>query len=281
MSNEVVYKSNALIQACYRLSVQEQRIILSAISQVRRDCTPTDEVMYSVSAQTLSELTGSSVKHTYQEIKKAALRLKRREIWIKENPNGEGLKANTMVTGWVQTISYIDSEGRVELRFNKDILPYLTELQSQFTSYRLKNVIQMTSSYGIRFYELLIQWKGKQLLELEIEWLKEAFQIQDSYPRISDFKKWVLEPALKDINNNSDLQVSYTQRKTGRKITHLIFKIKSQKVSKKDKEAKAPVHSPDLPPITKPEPNRSERTKSAKDVALKALEQMKLGLTDA
>lgn len=219
----LVYKSNALVEAAYRLSVQEQRIILACISQVRRDETVTDEVLYSIRAAELAKLSGTAVEAAYGELKAAALRLKRREVRLTQEPNGKGKKSAVMVTGWVQTIIYREGEGRVELRFTKDMLPYLTELTQQFTKYELADVAKMESAYGIRLYELLKQWNSVGCREIEIEQLREWLQLEGRYASIKDFKRWVLEPAVAQIEEHSPLTVNWEQRKTGRQVTHLSF----------------------------------------------------------
>ncbi len=219
----MVYKSNALVEAAYRLSVQEQRILLACISQVRRDEAVTDEVLYSVRAADLAKLSGTAVEAAYSELKAAALRLKRREVRLTQEPNGKGKKPKIMITGWVQTIFYIEGEGRVELRFTKDMLPYLTELTRQFTKYALADVAKMDSAYGIRLYELLMQWGSQGQREIEIEQLREWLQLEGRYPSIKDFKKWVLDPAVAQINEHSPLSVAWAQRKTGRRVSHLLF----------------------------------------------------------
>lgn len=217
-----IYKSNALVEASYRLTPAEQRIMLSCIAQVRRDQPITDEVMYSVSVADYAALIGSESGSVYKELEAAALRLKRREVWIKEHPNGGG-KEETLVTGWVQSIRYRKAEGRIELRFTKDMLPYLTQLTEQFTRYALQDVAQMTSAHGMRLYELLCQWRDAGEREVAVEWLREAFQLGGKYPAIKDFKKRVIEPAVEQINELSPMWVKWDQRKTGRRVSHLVF----------------------------------------------------------
>jgi plasmid replication initiation protein len=101
-ANLQVCKSNALVEASYRLSVAEQRIILACISQIRRDQQITDEVLYSVSATEIAGLTGTRSNTTYDELAKAAQRLKRREVRLFEEPNGRGRKPRVMVTGCIR-----------------------------------------------------------------------------------------------------------------------------------------------------------------------------------
>jgi plasmid replication initiation protein len=231
--NSLVVKSNALIETSYRLTTNEQRIVLACISQIRRDEQITDQKKYSVSAQEISSLCGANIKTAYRDLKVAALKLKRREVRISQEANGYGKRKKTLVTGWVQSIEYSDGDGVVSLRFNHDILPYLSELNKNFTSYKLKNVVKMSSSYGTRIYELLVQWGGLEEREISMEKLRKILLLEDKYKPISNFKARVLAPAIKDINENSDLSVTYTQKKKGRKVTHLIFKFKSKEELKR------------------------------------------------
>lgn len=230
-----VVKSNHIIEASYRLSLIEQRIILSAISQVNRGSPVTDDVLYSVAATDFARITGMSLGDSYKELKDAALRLKRREVRVTQEPDGKG-KTKVMITGWVQTIIYVEGEGRIELRFSKDMLPYLTDLQREFTRYSLADVAKMSSVYGVRLYELLVQQPGGRR-EIALSDLRNWLQLEGRYQSIKDLKLRVIEPAVEQINEHSPLAVRWDQRKTGRRVTHLVFTY----VNKTKADAKAVV----------------------------------------
>lgn len=243
LEKATVYKSNSLVEASYRLTVAEQRIILACISQVRRNETITDEVMYSVSAQDIAALSETDEKTAYRDLQEAALRLKRREVRIEKEANSNARRKQVLICGWVQSIMYVESEGRVCLRFNKDMLPYLSSLTQQFTKYQLKAVAKMSSAHAIRLYELLAQWREKGKREVELEWLRGALELGDRYPAIKDFKKWVIEPAIAQINEHSDLKVGYEQRKTGRVVSHFEFTFAPKQAPKPKAAKAAPVDS--------------------------------------
>jgi plasmid replication initiation protein len=229
---QLVVKSNHIIEASYRLSVAEQRVILSAISQVRRDKPVTDEVLYSVTAADLAELCGTDPKTAYRDLQNAAERLQTRRVSLILEPDGVTIRSKRRrVTCWVQTVDYIDQEGRIEMRFGKDILPYLTGLQREFTRYALSDVAKMTSAYGIRLYELLVQWKGGHRV-VAIDDLRRWLQLEDRYPLMADLRRWVIEPAVEQINEHSPLMLSWSPQKTGRKITHLVFDYVPKKPAK-------------------------------------------------
>ncbi|MCM5705829.1 replication initiation protein [Larsenimonas salina] len=288
MNEPQVYKSNALVEASYRLTPAEQRIMLGCITQVRRDQPLTDEIMYSVSVADYAALVGTDSHSTYKELADAALRLKRREVWLREYPNGQGKRPKTLVTSWVQSIAYVESEGRVELRFTRDMLPYLTQLTEQFTRYALEDVAKMTSAHAMRLYELLCQWRGAGERKVSIEWLREAFQLNDKYPAIKDLKRWVIEPAAAQINEHSPLWVKWDQRKEGRRVSHLVFYFgeksldESQKIGRKKNKAREASSAPGSIfriPMTVIEAN-ARPGESHEDVALRILEERKSAVED-
>jgi plasmid replication initiation protein len=225
-----VYKSNALIESSYRLGIMEQRLVLSCIAQVRRDEKEvTDEVLYKVTASELAELSGGRIENIYSKLKEASLKLLDRKIWIKGEPNGKGEKSKVMVTRWVQTVTYNDNLGEVELRFGKDVLPYISQLKSHFTSYKLKDIGCMDSAHAVRLFELLIQYRDIGQRDIDLDELKEQMQLQDKYAKTAELKRWVIDPAIKQINKHTSLKASYTQRKAGRKIVAFIFSFKEKK----------------------------------------------------
>lgn len=267
MDSALVYKSNALVEASYRLSVYEQRIILACIAQVRRDEPLTDQQLYAVSAQQIADMTGTQLGTTYQNLKAASERLYRREVTLHEAPNGKG---KVRLTRWVQTVEYREAEGLVALRFGTDMVPYLSQLSAQFTRYALADVAKMDSAYGIRLYELLCQWRDAGEREVSIEWLREAFQLEGKYPAIKDFKLRVLDPAVAQINEHSPLQVSWTQRKTGRRVTHLAFTFAPKEAAKKRQK-------PAAPPAEKPrKPKESAGPQAATGYLAFVLSQLKM-----
>ena len=220
---QIVVKSNHIISASYELSVLEQRIILTCISQIRRDEVITDDVLYSVSVDKLIDLCSTNSKSIYAELAVAAKRLYERSIVVLYQPDGTKRSEMKQEFRWVQRINYIKNEARIELRFSKDILPYLTNLSERFTRYSLSDVAKMSSSYAIRLFELLSQYSHVGTREIELNQLRQWFMLENKYPSIKDFKKWVLDPAVQQINEHSPISVSWDQRKTGRKVTHLQF----------------------------------------------------------
>ena len=234
-----VYKSNRVIEAGYKLSLNEQRVILACIAQVdsAKQLLTTDE--FELSAKDFSKLFDISENRAYSELQSIAKTLYQRSVTI-DNPDPKRPKLKKLETRWISSIGYIPEEGKIILCFAQKMLPYLSELKGQFTKYDLKHIGNMTSIYAIRLYELLMQWKTVGKREIEVDWLKKQFEIEDQYQEMADLKKRVIEPAIKDINVHSNYQVSWTQRKTGRRVTHFTFEFSEKKTEKtKTKKEKA------------------------------------------
>ncbi|WP_349618190.1 replication initiation protein [Azotobacter salinestris] len=216
-----ICKSNALVEAGYKLTLGEHRIILACIAQVRRDQPISDQIIYTIRAIEIAEYAGITRQGAYQELAASAQTLFERYVSVLYGPKGE--RASVRRFRWVQMVDYVPTEGLVRLRFAADILPYLADLSERYTIYPITDVAKMTSAHGIRLYELLVQWRGAGQREIEVAWLRRAFQLEDRYPLLADLKKWVIDPAVKQVNEHSPLQVSWAQRKNGRTVTHFIF----------------------------------------------------------
>ncbi|MGP9555958.1 replication initiation protein, partial [Halomonas sp. AOP43-F2-13] len=222
MQSPQVYKANALVEASYRLSLYEQRIVLACIAQVRRDEPLTDQQLYIVSAQQIAEMTGTKLGTAYQNLKAASERLFERRVTLHEPPNGKS-GGKVRLTRWVQEVVYQEDQGTVSLRFSQPMVPYLSQLSAQFTRYALADVAKMTSAHAIRLYELLCQWRDAGKREVELTWFRDALQLEDRYSNIRDLKRRVIEPAVEQINEHSPMWVKWSQRKTGRRVSHLVF----------------------------------------------------------
>lgn len=223
----LVVKSNHLVEASYRLDLIEQRIILAAIVEARESQKGLGEDHITLEASKFVELFRMEPGSVYEQLKNALMSLFNRFVVVRDIDPETGHPRISRVR-WISTASYIDGAGRIQLRFATDMVPYITRLESEFTAYRLEKIGRMSSAHAVRLYELLVQYLAIGQREIEIEWLKEVLQVKNEYSRITDLKKRVIDVAVTQINEHSDLLVDYDQRKTGRVVTHLLFRIKAK-----------------------------------------------------
>lgn len=233
MKNELVVKDNVLINASYNLEVTEQRLIMLAIITARESGQGiTADSKLEIHASDYASRFGVSNEGAYWALKNAVLNLFERQFSFKEADKKGNI--GTVKSRWVSRIKYIDTTATLEVTFAPDVVPLITRLEQHFTSYQLKQVTQLKSKYSIRLYELLIAWRevGK-VPQIELSDFREKLGIDaDEYIRMSDFKVRVLEPSIKQINEHTDITVTYEQHKKGRLITGFSFRFKQKQQAK-------------------------------------------------
>jgi plasmid replication initiation protein len=228
-----IVKSNALIEACYNpASVWQMRLLLAALMQIKSVDNLDHKHNFVVTANALADLTGSKAIANYRELRNAAKELSRMVITIRERPNGEIGAPDETDINVTSSCRYYESEGKVSIRFGAFVIPYISSLKNRFTKYQAKYVMPMKSSYGIRLYELCLQWLGEER-EFSVEEFRKMFGLENKYKNVAELKRNVIEPALNDINTHSDIRVKFGQRKAGRRVSHFQFMI--VKPTKKEK----------------------------------------------
>ena len=232
----LVVKDNSLMNASYTLGLVEQRLILLAIIEARETSKGIDtETFLEIHAQHYADRFHIDVKNTYAMLSDAVMTLFNRQVTymtVDEKRN----KPEKRVVRWVSGISYVEGAGIVKLRFAPEIVPLITRLEQNFTSYELMQVANL-NLYATRLYELLVSWRstGKTPI-IEINDFRSKIGLQvNEYKPMNNFKNRVLDPAIKQINEHTDITVSYEQHKTGRSITGFSFKFKQKSQAKIEK----------------------------------------------
>jgi plasmid replication initiation protein len=225
---ELVVKSNELIKASYTLGLVEQRIILMAIVQARETGNGiTESTLLTIRAHDYAVLFGVAKQTAYQALSEAVETLFNRRVTVWQFIDDI---YEPVTVRWVTAMSHKPNSGLIRLRFGIEVVPEITRLEENFTSYELEQVAGLKSAYAVRLYELLIQWRttGKPPAFELIEFRGQLGVEDGEYPRIDNFKRFVLDIAVKQINENTDITATYTQVKSGRTITGFIFKFKQK-----------------------------------------------------
>ena len=227
---ELVVKDNALINASYNLDLVEQRLILLAIVEAResgKGINANDPL--TVHAESYINQFGVHRNTAYQALKDACNDLFARQFSyqkINERGNIENYRSR-----WVSEIGYVDNEAVVKLIFAPAIVPLITRLEEHFTKYELQQVSNLSSAYAVRLYELLIAWRSTGSTPIiELSDFRQRIGVLDTeYKRMERFKTSVLELAIKQINEHTDIIVKYEQHKRGRSISGFSFTFKQKK----------------------------------------------------
>lgn len=234
MSSEVI-KTNKLNTALQNLSLAEMRLVQVAIVDCRDTQTglsPSKPLR--VTALRYAKAFGIEPQTAYEALISAEKTLfERRFTFINE-------RQNEVKSRWLSQVEYVKGEGAIELIFSPAVINEITRIdgfKDRFTSYLLEQTASLNSVYSVRIYELLVQWLSARKATFELETFRGQIGLGvNEYKRMSDFKKRVLDLAVNEINEKTDLTVSYKNKTQGRKVVGFNFTIKQKPQPKKDKD---------------------------------------------
>lgn len=223
MSDLIAYKSNVLIEASYKLTLQEQRFLLVCIGKLN----PQDEEPRKTIEITANEFflafPDMGMENSERRLQDAIDRLWDRTITLKDDKEKEDFR-------WIQRkAKYFSGEGKVSVTFSDSVMPYLTQLKGQFTKVVIKNVSALSKTHSIRIYELLQQFKKTGDRLIRVDDFRSMLGLEDKYSEFKILNRALLKPALKELNEKSDLTVTFDTVKKGRTVIALHFHFKEDK----------------------------------------------------
>ncbi|WP_351119544.1 replication initiation protein RepM [Psychrobacter sp. SMN/5/1215-MNA-CIBAN-0208] len=234
--SNLVVKTNQLNSALQNLSLPEIRIVQLAIVDARETNTglSTDKPLR-IDALRYAEMFETTRQNGYKRMKEAEETLFNRRFSYTDD-DGKVIKSR-----WIQQVRYLDDEGAIELVFTLAVVDGISRIDGAedfFTSYLLEQTASMDSIYSVRLYELLVQWKtAKQTPMFELEKFRDQLGVEvNEYKAMCDFKKRVLQVAINEINEKSDIKISYEQVKKGRSIAGFKFKVLAKDKPKNEKQ---------------------------------------------
>lgn len=223
-----IVKSNDLIQKSrYKLSLTQQKVILYLCSMIQ----PNDEELreYIIPIREFCQMCGidGTGGRQYKAIETTLEQLKQKSYIIRLN------KHLTTSVSWVSKW-YLDTSASVrsvKIQLDPDMKPYLLRLKSNYTKYEYAYTLRMTHKATPRLYELLKSYHYDKLKpydkSFDVDELRAILDAtdKDSYKQFRYFRYVVLEPAIKEINEQTDISVSLTTRKQGRTVVEVTFHI--------------------------------------------------------
>ncbi|WP_248747876.1 replication initiation protein [Pseudomonas sp. MWU12-2037] len=210
-----VTKSNDLVRAAYRLTLNEQRLLLAAISQIDpRKLMPRP---ITITAYDFSEHFGIPIKQAYEALKEAAGSLYERDIKTFDGRYKSRFR-------WVDRVDYQSGWAEAKIWFTIHVEPYLAMLNTEFTKYDLKRVAGLSSIHSIRLFELLQGFKKTGMYTVRVDEFRALLELGPSYTRYSNLKSKVIDPAIEELRRKSGLLIELKATKSRRSIDRLTFK---------------------------------------------------------
>lgn len=212
-----ITKANDLIQKTrFDFSLTEQKIVAYALSKLNPNDTALSELVFEINE--FFELCNVD-NHHYQFIRDTLEKLKKKTFWITIDEQG-----TESCVSWFQKIRMNKRSGKVIIRFDDDLAPLVLQLKRRFTTYSILPILVMRSRYSVRLYEILKSYQNLNEWWFTIDDLRIKLNAVH-YQRFNDLKVKVLDIAVNEINKYSDIDVSYTPLKDGRKYSRILFYI--------------------------------------------------------
>lgn len=229
-NNEIVVQHNNLVEARYRLSLQEKRLMLFLMSRIK----PNDDSFkkIEISIYELSTIMGLDVKNMYRDMLKVTKDMVGRVLSIRN------LDENYLLqVPWIASSRYLYGDGIVRFRISDELVPYLLKIKDQFTVIRLSDIMKFKSIYSIRIYELLKQYESIGYRKIELDELRLSCGIPENRLNlIADFRRKVIEISQREINEKSDILINFNFIKKSRKFVSIEFFIKKNPSYIKDND---------------------------------------------
>lgn len=211
----LVVQHNKIIEAKYKLTVGEQRLVKFLVSLIERD--DEDFKPYKIAVADLADLLELKRKDYYKAVKETTKELIGKVLVFE-------YEGRTIQAAWLASADYHDGEGFVILQFAPILKPFLLHLKNQFTKYELGNIIRLKHTYSIRIYELLKQYEPIGKRRFMVDELRKIIMLNDGeYKQFCDFRRWVLKTAQKELLDKTDICFEWTEKKQGKRCVSLEF----------------------------------------------------------
>ena len=215
LNNLIVSKSNYLIQASYRLTLKEQRLVLIALGKI--DSRKVTAKKVTITSLDYADCFGLNRKDAPKELYLAIDLLWGRSVKVSLPDVEDEFR-------WVQRkLKYKKGDGKITFFWSDEIMVYISQLKKQFTSFKLQQVSSLKSVHSIRIFELLMQFKSTKTCVISVPKFRHLLELEDKYSHFKELKRSVILPALSELELKSNLKINFSTIKDGRKIAHLCF----------------------------------------------------------
>ena len=230
-SNDLAHAG--LMHNTNKLSSNAFKVILAVLSKVH----PKDQdfKVHKVSVEALAKMTGIEQKELYKKLKEWCQEIHAAPITIETREKG---KKKFLITNWFTYSEYLDGQSKIEFTVSQKLKPYLLNLQ-YYTPIQLGQARRLKSIFSMRLYIMLQRItpnfsltdfksnEGQYPLIVKLNELHRYLGTDQvkSYSRIERFKEKVLDMAMEEINEKTDLCFTYMGRRSGRVIGKIEFTV--------------------------------------------------------
>ena len=214
----IANQSHEMVFSKMNFTSNQQKLLLTLIAQIdskESHIKPITITLKEMSSLYKKELESRDLKRTLTKINE--------DFWIET-------ETKYLARRLFEDIEVDKGNSDIKFTFHKHMEEHLLNIKP-YVATNIKNIIPLKSVYSIRIYQFLKAnlWNAKKNNKkyyVELDYLKEILMTPKSYKDFSLFRTFVLEPAIEQINKETDIQFTYELNKKGKKVIGIEFDIK-------------------------------------------------------
>ncbi len=217
---------------CFRgMSLDEKRLFIMATPLARTTNISSGEPIY-ISTEEFAAACGLEISGAYTALGIATKKLFDRYFgYVRADKKKVSIR-------WMYKTAY--GEGGAELYFTDEVLLLLREFDAlnPYTKYKKEIVLRLKKDYSLDFYHLAKKHQTMGGFQISLDELFEQIELPESYKRIDNLKKRVIEASLNEITAQTDIELSYENVKRGRTVVGFKFTVKAKEKPKPQGDGK-------------------------------------------
>lgn len=266
-NDDYVVMQNRMLHAISHLTLNERRLVLMLATVVRGavELNPTQKT-FIITAEEFGTMFDIPQKRQYETLESVSKSLHGKVFYFwdfeanakQAQITKKGKRVDEVGVSWVGKATYRHGEGKVELLLIDDVIEMLCifDKHNTFTKHK-KEWISKLGAYGIILLQQMVaadhsdnvfKDENDQIIDpylrtvnYTIEFLRNKFDCVNTYPTFSDFKRYVLDKAIKDIHQHTPYRIEYKKINEKRQVVSLDFIFRNteavvpKKIEDKDK----------------------------------------------
>lgn len=221
---KAIYESNRIIEAYHSLTLPELRLIQLCLANIDQRKRLTGSEMHIVPVREYAQTYNIRRDHAYKQLLSAVELLFSAELAFKSNIFTGDLKDDSItMTRWISTYEENEPEAGIRLCWSLGIIPFISDIEGDFTKYYLDQVVGMSLS-SVRLFRLLMQYKLLGYRDIEVEYFKSLMGlVEGTYDSFINLRNRIIDPAIAEINEKTDSNIRVEYWKKSRAISEVKF----------------------------------------------------------
>ncbi len=222
----VVSKSNKLARTGNNLTLVEARVVEYCLSTIYKEDKITEDTVFEVDVAAMGEYFGITRSNAYRELKDVFL-----NILSKRLSYPLGTEGWQKVTHWIASVDYNDGIFGLRIRFTKEVIKHISGslIKANFTCYPLTDMVKFKSNYTVIIYSFCKSYahnKARYRVEVSLQDFRTLLYLQETEYLLWGSLNRVVQRAIAEIQEHTNLLIELIPKKTGKQVTHLLFIMK-------------------------------------------------------